>query len=331
MIVLSVVLAVLPGTAAAATRAGGTVIVDEGETVTGGLDVFAGSVTIYGTVEGDLTGLAGTITIYGTVTGDVTATAGTIEIAPGAVVGDDVSVAAGTLRIAGTVQGDVDAGAETIVLASTATVVGDLTYGGTLTQESGAVVGGTVAESDALSVGLFTVPSWVPDLYVFLLGLLTLGILVALFPGTADRIGETGVADPVRAGLAGIVTLVAVPIVLVLLAVTIVGLPLSILGVLLFVFVAWIGSLYGRLVVGTWLLGYTESENRWVGVGIGFLAVALAIRIPVLGGLIGLVVFLLGLGALALVLTRAYRGSDRDQSDTTDDPIGPGEDASRPA
>ncbi|WP_458209401.1 hypothetical protein [Haladaptatus sp. NG-SE-30] len=53
LLVLLLVFATIPGIAAAESRAGGTIVVEEGETVKG-LEAFGGTVIVRGTVDGDL-------------------------------------------------------------------------------------------------------------------------------------------------------------------------------------------------------------------------------------------------------------------------------------
>jgi cytoskeletal protein CcmA (bactofilin family) len=333
VLTLALVLSAFTGVAAAETRAGGTVVVAEGETVSG-LEAFAGSVVVHGTVEGDLSAAAGDVTISetGRVTGDVNAAAGNVRVAgtvdgslgtgagsvvlsEGARVGGDLQVGAGSVRIDGAVDGDVAVGAESIVLGETATVGGSVRYDGDLRDE-GADVGGSVVRDDSIVTGPTfvyeepVVPGFlegVLSLYAFLLNLVVGALLLLLFPAFSRRVTRRAVDVPLRSGLAGLVTLVAVPLVLVLIALTVIGIPLSVVGVVLFAIVAWAGALYGRVAVGDWLLSYTDVENRWAAFLLGFVVVAVAVRIPFVGGLVELLVLLLGLGALALLAAERRR------------------------
>ncbi|MDZ7701008.1 MAG: polymer-forming cytoskeletal protein [Halobacteriales archaeon] len=99
LVVLLVVLAGLPGLAAAAPVQGaaGTISVAEGETVDG-VQAVAGTVVIRGTVTGDVQVAAGTLVIAGTVEGDVNGAAGSVDIR-GRVAGD-VNVGTGSFTLA---------------------------------------------------------------------------------------------------------------------------------------------------------------------------------------------------------------------------------------
>jgi len=327
--VLLVVLSAVPGLAAAEPRAGGSVVVAEGETVDG-LEAFAGSVVVRGTVDGDLSALSGDVTvtesgrvtgnvagaagsvrIAGTVDGDVSGAAGDVTIAESGTVGGTLEAGAGTVRIDGAVAGDVTVGADRIILGERASVGGDLTYDGRLSGPRG-VVSGTVERDPSLSGPVFepVVPGFadvVFGVYGFLVNLVLAAVLLLVFPGFSRRVADTAVEGPVRAGAVGLALLVAVPLLLVLTAITIIGIPLTIVGAMLFGLFAWVASLYGRFAVGTWLTAYTTVENRWVSLLVGFLVVGIAIRIPFVGWLPELLVGLLGLGALALALTEHRR------------------------
>ncbi len=310
LLALAVVLAGVPGVAVAETRSGGSIVIGEGEVIDDDLQAFGGTVVIEGTVNGDVQAFAGTILVEGTVNGDLSTFGGTVVLAEGAVVAGNLAAAAGDVTIAGQVTENVDVGAGTVLLAETARVGGDLNYDGELVREDGSVVGGAVTQ-DVTSVSPVDFGAFdaVFAFYGLLASLLLGAIVLLAFPGTADRVSATALTEPLRAGGVGLLTLVAVPIALVLVAVTVIGIPITIVGALLFAVVAWVATVFGRLAVGNWLLTYANVSNRWAGLVVGFLVVAAVGYVPFVGGVVDLVVFLLGLGALALVAVRAYRGT----------------------
>jgi len=93
-------------------------------------------------------------------------------------------------------------------------------------------------------------------------------------------------------------------------AITIVGIPLALVGIVAYVVALWIGSVYGRYALGSWVLDRLDSPNRWVALLLGVVGVALIGLVPWIGELVDLLVLLLGLGALALALWGRYRGRD---------------------
>ena len=84
---------------------------------------------------------------------------------------------------------------------------------------------------------------------------------------------------------------------------------------------AWIALLYGRIAVAAWGLRQAEIDSKWVALVVGIVGFGLLTRIPILGGLLSLATFLLGLGAIALVLIERRRGSgDSEESEPAVDP-----------
>lgn len=326
LLVVLVTLSVAPGLAAAESRAGGTVIVAADET-TGDLEVFGGDVVIRGTVDGDLRAIGGNVRIDGTVTGNVEGTAGNIyvggtvggdvsgaaghvQVAEGASIGGNLEVGAGSVVIAGSVGGNARVGAESITLAPSATVGGDFEYDGTLDRQEGAQVGGAVTENPNIGSGpgsAFRVADVVFSVYFVLVNLLVGAILLLAFPRFSAGLVERTRERPGVTGVVGLGTLVAAPVALVLLAITIVGIPLSLLGFVGYAVGIWLGIIYGRYLLGAWLLSVLDRENRWLALLLGVLLMVVLTRVPIVGGLADLAVLVWGLGALLLGLYGAYR------------------------
>lgn len=331
VVLLAFVLVVgfLPSTAAAQSGIGGTVIVEEGETVSevnsvagsvivrgtvaGDVSAFAGDVyvTESGVIEGDLSAAAGNVRIAGTVNGEVASGAGNVRVEETGVVQGSFQVGAGNVIIDGEIAGDATIGAETIRLGDDARIGGSLTYDGNLEGNQGAVEG-DITRDRTLGGEIVTdfgpLASAVFSVYAFLFNLILGAFLLAVFPrfsaGVADRVAT----DPIRTGLVGLGVLIAVPILLLAFAITVIGIPITIVGAFVFVLVVWIGIVYGRYAVGAWLLSLANVGNKWAGLLVGLLIGAILAEVPIVGGLINFLIFLLGLGALSIGLYAHLRG-----------------------
>jgi len=294
----------------------GTVIVEG--TLDGNLEGFAGSVLITGTVTGDVEAVAGSVTISGTVEGDVEAAAGAVTVSQGGRVGGSLRAGTGSLTVEGTVEGDVEAGAETLTVGETATIGEDLRYDAeTVSIADGAAISGTVERVDEVSVdvglpfgGGFDGPLFPPGFFAvfgFLVNALLGVALLLAAPGFACRVTDTGTSETRKSAGVGLLALVGIPVGLVVLAVTVVGIPLSIAGFVTYLLVLWVAFVYGALVVGTWLLDRGGYESRWGALAVGLLVPAVASLLP-LGWVVTLAYLLVGLGAFALAALALRRG-----------------------
>ncbi|WP_132059159.1 bactofilin family protein [Halorussus amylolyticus] len=343
LLAVVVVFSVVPAPVAAdETRTGGNVVVGVNETIDDDLTAFAGTVMVRGTVEGDLTAFAGNVFVEGEVNGNLNAFAGNVRI-NGTVAGDanaaggnvfvsqdgrvdgELEAGAGNVVLEGEVGEDARLGAGTITVAPTASVGGDLVYDGDLDLADGATVEGEVRQSDDLEVGVTPpiVPGWLGWAYGLLVNLLLGAVVLAVFPTFSRDLAERAVGDPLRSAGVGLLLFVAVPILLVLFAITIIGIPLSLFGALLYALALWLAGVYGAFAAGTWAVSLADADSKWLALVVGVVGVALLSRIPILGGLIQFVVLLLGLGALALAVRNRYRGRRSRRASATAAP-GPG-------
>lgn len=354
-VLVVLVLAASAGVASAETRTGGSIVVETGETVDGDLTAYGGSILVEGTVDGNLTAFtgsvvlaegatvtgnvrasAGTVRVAGHVGGDVVATASQVSIGDEATIGGDLSAAGSTVSVAGTVDGDATLGGSRVVLDESASVGGDLTYdvGSDGVFRNDGTVAGAVTERENLSIGG---PTDTPVLgggffgvYTVLVNLFTGALLLLLLPTTAARAARRVTDQPLRTGGTGILALVGTPVLLVLLSITVVGFPIAAVGVVAFLLLVWLATVFGRYLVGEWVVttlqerGVIGAESRvpgvdgpWLGLVVGVLGVAVLVRIPYLGDLVELVVLLLGLGAVAALTIAAVRAQRDGSPDRT--------------
>lgn len=263
-------------------------------------------------VDGDVVAVMGNAQIDGEVDGDLNVVMGSANLGPEAVVTGDLNVVGGSLnrapgaRVDGSVH-NVGSGGRA---AAASTVVPNIVRGGILGR-----------------LGSFMATL----IRVALLALMALA-LMAFGRSSVERVAERAAADPVRAGLTGFVAqILFVPVVLltiVVLAVSIVGIPLILLvpfGIVLAVIVAVVGFTGVAYQVGRMLnerFGWS-GHGEYVTVLLGIVTVAaitlLARSVALVAGgffgwplsALGYVVeyaaWTLGLGAAILVFPRRRR------------------------
>jgi hypothetical protein len=211
---------------------GTSVVVNSGDA--GLVRVFADAHVPAGeTVPGDVVAVFGSADVEGTVEGDVVAVFGSVRLHPGA-----------------SVQGDA------------------IAVGGVLDHPAGAHVSG-----QSVALGLLT-PGWgVPTLATLLLGVLfgwvatlILGWLLALvFPERMRRIGATASRHTAGSFFLGLVSAPLFVIAMVLLFVTVIGIPFAVLLPFVYVLSVWAGQIAGCYVLGCKIVGRKPGEGGLMG------------------------------------------------------------------
>lgn len=282
-----------------------------------------------------------------TLTGDLVVFGGSVTIEADAQVIGGVVLFGGSLTIAGEVTGDVVLVGGSGLLKSTAVVEGDLnTVGGSYQTESGARVVGSINNFEAppsINYDLPThiTPPVIPNIpsdlsqkirssinfnpftqfgWLFLksLGWAALAALVMLFfDDPTRRVSRAVLHQPVIGGSIGLLTLVVAIVLTVILSITILLIPVALIGVLVLVFAIAFGWIAIGLEVGQrtaqafhqeWPLPLSAALGtfilNFVANGIGF--------IPCVGWLVPFLIGLLGLGAVLLSRfgTQAYPPSE---------------------
>lgn len=158
------------------------------------------------------------------------------------------------------------------------------------------------------------------------LATLVLGVvLFGVLPGFSRRVADLGAGEPVRTSGAGLVVTLVVPVVLLLVGLSLFGVPLAVVGAALYLVFWWVGAVYGRFTVGMWLLGAVPRalaavdvdadvswvENGWAGLLVGAFAVGFLVQIPIAGPTVEAAVLLLGLGGVSRLAYRSYRRTER--------------------
>jgi len=309
---------------------GGNLITINGE-VTGDVICAGQNLTINGKVHGNIRAAGQNVTINGEVGRNVSVAGQNITLAQSARVGgelamltqsaqingpvvSDVYGAATALNLDSTVGGSVTVESESVVLASAAHIAGDFNYTSQKTfQLASDQVGGHVNRHESPRHPVQSPRDlalvWIFDrLYWIAASLVAALALVWLAPRFLRYTTDTMTRRPGASIGWGALLLIAGPIVLVIVAITFIGMPLAFMGGLVWLLGLCLSGLLVSVAAGRRLLARTNGSKAslplavLVGVPITFIAFG----IPVLGPLAGLVATCWALGGLALSL-RATR------------------------
>jgi len=306
-----------------------------------GGDVVAagGNLRLGGSAKHSVYAAGGRVSINGAVERNVRVAGGTVDIAPQAQVGGNLSVAAGNVAIAGkvkgylqvtgarvylngSVDGDVDATGADVELGPSARIAGKLRYRSREEPKrdpSAQVQGGIEAMRPPLGSdqkpGKTYRAARVGAGWAWTIGLMLLAaILVWAFPNFCAGVAESARSRLGLSLLLGFVVLACVPAAALVLIITIVGIPLALLAMALYLALLLVGYVSAGIALGDFALKQIRPENMAKLVWrIGFaaltvLAIALLGRVPWVGGFLSFLAVLVGVGAL-VYQARPHRAS----------------------
>jgi len=289
----------------------------------------AGDLEVRGLVENDVRSGFGDVLISGKVRGDVDAGFGDVEI-QGPVDGD-VHAAFGDVFVNAPVKGDVSVGQGDVDLGPQAEILGDLeSESGEFTGNEDAVKGDIMARGMAFDFdeshgpGILGFVGWFFAALAFA-ACVVLAAVVA--PGPMASAARRAEETPGRAFVYGLISLPAFFVLCIVLAVTIIGIPLLLLVVPAYLALLFCGALVAAFFLGTRVLMITGRYRvgNALAAMVGALVLAATAFIPVLGDLLLYALALLGTGAVMLALFSrrrprashpSYEAYVRDRRDT---------------
>jgi cytoskeletal protein CcmA (bactofilin family) len=309
--------------------AGGQVTVSAD--VAGDLIVAGGRLDLAGMVGDNMVAAGGSITIHNPVAGKLIAAGGQVELARDAtvagpawitggqviirgVVNGDARINGGLVQIYGDIRGDVDIRADRVSVMPGATIGGGLTVKGPRAPEiaGDASVAGDVRHIEQAGLeglkekaaGLVVVAMLLPFLFCIVLG----AGLVYATPSWVAQTADTLVSRPLASLGLGFIVMFGVPGVLGALAITVIGLPIAIIGFCAFVILMTLAVPLVLLSTARIALTFKQktvepSRGKLLLVFAGLLiALGLVSMVPLVGQFILGATFLLGTGASLIAL-----------------------------
>lgn len=250
---------------------------------------------------------------------DLTVIGGSAVLEKGSTVSGDVAVLGGSLSIDGTIGGSVNAMGGVVSIGDNAVIEGDVqSLGATISRSEKATINGNFGTGrptiNLPEPGRPNIRGGIDLLWKFVspifqsLALAAVAVLVSLFAlRPMERIGDTVTTQPFLAGGLGLLTVLVLPFILVVISITIILLPVGLVGFLLLALAALFGWVAAGLVTGERLAhAFRQNWSGPVSAGVGTLVLSLLAsligQIPCVGFL---PVFLVSIASLgAVILTR---------------------------
>ncbi|MFH1485844.1 MAG: hypothetical protein ABIH46_07215 [Chloroflexota bacterium] len=298
-------------------------------TVTGSVMAAGGTISVRGEVGHSARIAGGSLVVEGKIKRDLLAAGGSLELRQGAEVGQDLAFGVGTANLAGQITRTLSGGAGQAVISGTvggnarietdnltisdgARIEGNLEYEGAAEGAiaPGAIIGGQTIytvrkESPEASQGWQAgdiVRKVVTLLMLFVAGL----FIVLVFPQHSREVAE---AVQQRTWLTlgwGALVLLVTPFALGVVLITVVGIPLAIVGFALYILGLYLSQVFIGLFLGRAIWkALSWPDTRWwalLQLLTGLIILAVLANLPWVGFLVGLAIAVFGLGAMWLSL-----------------------------
>lgn len=257
--------------------------------ITGGLIVGAGQATISGKTEKIIAG-CGDLAIKGN-TDKIIAAAGNVKIYSTSVVERYAYISTGGFDNQGTINGELNLSAEQLIEKGN---VGTFNYQ-------------KITAGEDFSKGMRSLGVILSILGA--IGMLVLGILlIHLFPKLFFTIEKEVEKDSIVRTIIGFLLIIATVIVGVILAVTVIGLPIAAILGMFFIIALMTSGLFVSYCTGKFVTKRLNINTSDIGMFvIGFVILAILKLIPVLGFFASLVVVSLGFGAIFYALKNNWK------------------------
>jgi len=269
-----------------------------------------GTIRITEPVARDVVLFGGTITLDETasVSGDLVVNGGQINIQ--APIGGTVYVNGGQVTINSTVGGNVEGDVENLILGRQAVINGNLNYTSEqrATLRDGAIIRGQenfrqAERRDRDDTGKIAGAITGFSIYKLIADILGSLALIYLLYNFTRRVVEQGRAEPLKNSLLGLAALIVGPILAIFLFILIIP---GFLAFLFYGLLILLAMLISKIFIG-WLLlrwWYARDNRRyvldWKAAILGPVGMFILLLIPVIGWLLGFLIFLISLGALAI-------------------------------
>lgn len=311
-------------------------------TINGDVYLIGGQIIVSGTINGDLLVAGGTVTINGNISEDVRAAGGQVYI--DAQIGDDLSLVGGNLEISnktnigggsqiaggnvilsGQIEKELYAGAGNLTLTSSAAIGKDLNYaaGEDSQISTDAKIGGeknrygkfkytkdmSIQKFMSATAETFTA---ITKLMSIVTTLALALLLILLVPKYSQKGKDMVLKSFWKSAGVGFVSVIAAPIVFIVIAITFLGLPLALLFSFAFFWFFYLGRILVMLAIGEKLVQfYRKSPSLWLSFLAGGLIYYLITPLPLIGGILKLIVVIIGGGATLITQYQVFQESKK--------------------
>lgn len=280
-------------------------------TISGDLIVFAAQADIQGSVRDDLRVVAGQLNVNAVVGDDVSLAAGQIEVNQNTKINNSFIAAAGRVRFDGRAEKDVTIYAGSVDIFPHSQIIGNLNLelGRPPVISSQAQISGQINQTlkpkkfaSQFQPNFKTITGLIllEKLASLTIEILIGWLLITLLPQLAKQLVSLGLKQPGAAIGWGLLFLTVIPLLACLFIITLIGIPLGMVTILIYVISLLLAKLLVSLSLGSRLLKDVRFQKPYLSLALGLVIMVILQLIPIFGWLAYFILILFGLGLLTL-------------------------------
>jgi len=272
--------------------------------ISGDVYVAGGEVEIDGNIAGNLIVVGGEVKVLGKVVKNLIMAGGKLEVGELAEIGGYTLTGGQEISLLGKFMGPVKLGAKSLLVGQKAIINGNLEADVTSSEISSdsKIVGEKnikihEVKNPEIEKNQFKKIGYAGKFISFLSKLLVLLVFVKLF---GKKMSHINIKNSFWANIGlGLMILIVAPFVMLILAITVIGLPLSLILLVIYLLSLYLSTIITSVVVGKYIFVKNKfKENIYLQSIVGLLVISLLGLIPVVGGLTKFTVVLFGIGII---------------------------------
>lgn len=319
----------IAGTVNGDVYCGGQTVTISG-TVNGDVMCAGQTVTVSGVIRGDARLAGQTVIVSGSVAGSATIGAQSFNIDTNGVIGRDLLGGANAITINGKVIRDITMGAQSLTIngsvgrdingkvdvfnvGSTGSVVGSIEYTSQneLSVANGGVVTGTVTRTEPkadqrhdmrpeAAIGLAMASAFFAFIGTIVLAL----VLALMFPKILENAAVSTKKLPGKTILHGLVAWIVAPVMIIILFMTIIGIPVALFALVVWILIMMISSSFSGYALGKLILN--KSKNPVLIMLVGASIIGVLMMIPFVDFFVFIAAGMFGTGAVVMQARRLF-------------------------
>ena len=274
-------------------------------TVNGSIFIAPQNITINGIVENSMYLAGSTIRVNSKTSGSVFLAGESIYLEEAAVIGKDIYAGGSTVYLDGIVSGDFFSSSDSVSI--TGTISGDLNY---RSQKEAAISNNSQIAGEINwkkiqpkpAERTMYIPIWVRLVFSVLSSLVVWFFIRSIRPDFWMNMAERIMLDPLKALGTGAVVVLLTPIISLLLLITMIGAPLSMILFSLYSMSLYISKIILSLFIGQWIrtkFNWHHVQLFWLFL-LSLITLSVVSIIPIVGWVFSFTIVSFGLGSLYL-------------------------------